>query len=360
MQNVVLYYSDLATGGSSDKEYRTQIVKQGNLYSVLFQYGRRGGTLQSGSKTSEPVSLEEAEKIFNRLVAEKTSKGYVETGEKSSAPAVLTESSKVSRTRFPRKNLTEVNQDDAEFYVMSPQYVMQRKYDGEFRQAEKLPDGSVISYSKLGEAKPFPKEVAEQLAQLPLNLFFTEGELVGNVYAPWDIFEADGDISTLIYAERSLILEKAISKAQLPNIASIKTWRTLRAKQAALAELKSKRAEGAVFKKLSTTYRDGGHVKFKFLKSCSAKVVDMGVKNHNNAVLALLADGKWREVGRVSMNGKDSRIKIGSIVEITFLYVGAGGRLYQPRIKEMRTDIKESECTFDQLEHAYKEGIVAA
>jgi len=65
-------------------------------------------------------------------------------------------------------------------------------------------------------------------------------------------------------------------------------------------------------------------------------------------VLELLKrDGKWAEVGGTSMIGKQKaarpRITVGSLVEIKFLYVGAGGRLYQPSVKCLRDDVEESE-----------------
>lgn len=43
------------TEGSSDKVYHAQLEAKGEGYTVNFQYGRRGGTLASGSKTPEPV-----------------------------------------------------------------------------------------------------------------------------------------------------------------------------------------------------------------------------------------------------------------------------------------------------------------
>lgn len=74
MKNISLYFKE----GSSDKEYHVQMVKSGKGVVVNFQYGRVGNALQTGTKTPEPVSEEEAEKIYNKLVAEKKRKGYDE------------------------------------------------------------------------------------------------------------------------------------------------------------------------------------------------------------------------------------------------------------------------------------------
>lgn len=74
MKKVSLYFCQ----GSSDKEYHVQLVKSGNDYVVNFQYGRRGNALQSGTKTLVPVSLGAAERVYDKLVAEKKAKGYTE------------------------------------------------------------------------------------------------------------------------------------------------------------------------------------------------------------------------------------------------------------------------------------------
>ena len=72
VESVSLYCNE----GTSDKVYNTAIEKESGGYVVTFSYGRRGGPLKSGTKTNNPVSLDEARVIFNKLVDEKTKKGY--------------------------------------------------------------------------------------------------------------------------------------------------------------------------------------------------------------------------------------------------------------------------------------------
>lgn len=55
-----------STEGGSDKLYHINLVKSGDLFLVNFQNGRRGGTMASGTKTKEPVSLIEAKKIADK------------------------------------------------------------------------------------------------------------------------------------------------------------------------------------------------------------------------------------------------------------------------------------------------------
>jgi len=75
VQSKSLYFKE----GTSDKEYHIQITQVHpalSEYLVNFQYGRRGNTLKSGSKTEAPVTLAEAEDIYDLVVREKIAKGY--------------------------------------------------------------------------------------------------------------------------------------------------------------------------------------------------------------------------------------------------------------------------------------------
>ncbi|NUO01386.1 MAG: WGR domain-containing protein [Saprospiraceae bacterium] len=77
--------------GNSDKVYHLSLLREGDLYQVYFEYGRRGAQLQTGFKTPAPVSLEVAEKTFNALLNEKTKKGYQPyEGPESSHPTTRT------------------------------------------------------------------------------------------------------------------------------------------------------------------------------------------------------------------------------------------------------------------------------
>jgi predicted DNA-binding WGR domain protein len=67
--------------GKSDKVYEVDLCDLGShhgkaRYLINFRYGRRGGRLYEGTKTKTPVALEEANKLFNSLVASKIDKGY--------------------------------------------------------------------------------------------------------------------------------------------------------------------------------------------------------------------------------------------------------------------------------------------
>ena len=64
--------------GSSDKVYQASIESQGELFVVNFAYGRRGSTMNTGTKTQTPVDYDSARNLFDKLVRDKQAKGYTE------------------------------------------------------------------------------------------------------------------------------------------------------------------------------------------------------------------------------------------------------------------------------------------
>ena len=71
-ESVSLYYKS----GGSDKVYNTSLEQKGKLWVVNFSYGRRGTSLNTGTKIDQ-ADYKTAKKIFDKLVASKTGKGYV-------------------------------------------------------------------------------------------------------------------------------------------------------------------------------------------------------------------------------------------------------------------------------------------
>ena len=69
---ITLYYRE----GSSDKIYHAAVEAAGTGFVVNFAYGRRGSTLQTGTKTAKPVEYAAARNIYDKLVFEKTAKEY--------------------------------------------------------------------------------------------------------------------------------------------------------------------------------------------------------------------------------------------------------------------------------------------
>lgn len=60
----------------SDKLYFVALVKSGDKYIVTTEHGKRGAPLKLSTKTPEPVSLEQAKKLYGSYVSSKRKDGY--------------------------------------------------------------------------------------------------------------------------------------------------------------------------------------------------------------------------------------------------------------------------------------------
>ena len=63
LPTTTLYYRE----GSSDKVYQCQIESAGERFVVNFAYGRRGSTMNTGTKTNVPVDFDSAQRIKARI-----------------------------------------------------------------------------------------------------------------------------------------------------------------------------------------------------------------------------------------------------------------------------------------------------
>jgi bifunctional non-homologous end joining protein LigD len=121
-----LYYSE----GNSDKEYHAEIVEVAGGNVVNFRYGRRGGSLTVGTKTSAPVDFAQAKKIYDKLVKEKTAKGY--TPDVSGSAYQGTENVGI-KTDFMPQLLNAITESETMACISDANWAAQEKMDGERR-----------------------------------------------------------------------------------------------------------------------------------------------------------------------------------------------------------------------------------
>lgn len=126
--------------------------------------------------------------------------------------------------------------------------------------------------------------------------------------------------------------------------------------------------EGLVLKDARSPYRPGGRtsewLKVKFVKTADCIVMDVRDDGKDSVKLGMIdnsdpakfPNGLLVEVGRSSLIGKEKNgvIAMGDVIEVRYLYVGAGGRLYQPTILRKRDDKAMHECTTDQMVYVNK------
>jgi len=353
-----LAYNDIASGGTSDKVYQVQLepVQHGEdfRYAVNFQFGRRGGTLQTGTKTPEPVAYDQAKSIYLKLLEDKTSKGYRANGETAHPGPVG--ATGPARTEWPVELLTEITSAEAGRFIRDPEYLLQEKVDGHRRQILKKAK-TIWSFNKKGEAVALPESTAAAVREIPMETVLLDGELIGDRFVAFDLIHCgDGELKPSYGMRFTHLLELIPRKDSLLSI--VRTFRTASpaARLAWIERLHKERAEGVVFKNAAASYRPGRsdqHKKLKFVKTCSAVVMAVGTNGKASIDVGLYANGQVIEIGTCSTMGKKIP-KVGQVVEVRYLYASAGRKLQQAIYLGWRDDIDANECTMDQLH--FKQG----
>jgi bifunctional non-homologous end joining protein LigD len=203
---ISLYFRE----GSSDKFYHAQIAPDGNdLYSVNFQYGRRGSTLQTGTETAAPVALAQARKIFDKLVAEKRAKGYTER--ESGVPYSGGELAN-RRFKYTPQLLNFIDEPAMFEHFRHPDWHMQEKMDG-VRQIV-VRRGDIVT---AGNRKGLTLAVSSAIVKAVLALdhdCVLDGEAIGDVYWPFDLLSFDENDITDRFLTYRLEVLTAILRAR--------------------------------------------------------------------------------------------------------------------------------------------------
>ena len=354
MENITLYYRE----GSSDKVYQAALESQGGGYVVTFAYGRRGTALATGTKTHAPVTYDEAKTIYERLVREKTAKGYT-----PGADGTPYQHSDKQASGILPQLLNAIDVEQLTELLKDMQHVMQEKYDGRRLLIQK--NGITITgINKLGVLTGFPAVVAEEL-QVAEADFLIDGEIVGEEYHAFDLLELDGeDLRGSTYGTRYLHLMNLLASFNHRHISLVESIYRPDLKEAKFHELKARNKEGVVFKRHDAIYTagrpnsGGPQLKFKFHETASFIVTKV---NGKRSVSLMLFDGdKVLPIGNVTIPPNHEVPKIGAIVEVRYLYAYRGGSIFQPVYLGVRDDIRAEECQLSQLKYKAEPACAAA
>ena len=337
--------------GSSDKEYHIQITEATAGFNVDFKYGRRGDALKCGTKNKAPLSLPAAEKLYNSVIKEKlnASPPYIEAG--ANANAVPVEQAVNSDIFIPHL-LKPIDEDEVEIYLNDDMYCAQEKKDGKHITID-IKANKIIVRNKNGKSI-----TSEDFKNNFLQDGFIDCEKVGDALFVFDIMRIKSrDITKLGYADRILALKEYISKytagvVMVPVI-------TKKFKRTLFNTLKNNGMEGIVFKKLDASYccgaRNDDMLKFKFTSTLSARVCK-GREGKRSIGLQLIdKNGKWINVGNCTIPINHKPPITLDIAEIRYLYAYKDGSLFQPVYLGPRDDVKEHECSMDQLKYKKEE-----
>ena len=266
MENITLYYKQ----DSADKVYQASIEPKDGGYLVNFAYGRRGSTLQTGTKTPAPVPYEQAKELYDKLVREKMSKGY--TPGESGTLYQHTDKQNQATGIFPQL-LNPITVEESAAFVNNPEWVMQEKFDGRRILLRKSEEG-IDGINRNGLIAGLPQTVVEAASALP-GTFILDGECVGDQLIVFDLLELNGnDLRGTSYRDRLATLMTLIP-ADGHHLRTAATAFETITKAYIFEELRQEKKEGAVFKKLSAVYAPGrpstggNALKCKFIETAS-------------------------------------------------------------------------------------------
>ena len=344
MNSVNLNYRE----GSSDKVYQASLQPKDSGWVVNFAYGRRGSTLTSGTKTSTPVGRIEAEKIFERLVAEKMKKGYRQ-GESSGSSYTVAEE---ERTGILPQLLNPMSEDEVEMLLDAPNLLLQEKKDGK-RFLLKKEAGVVTGINRRGMACGIPENILQDSRALPGD-WLIDGEIIGTVYHAFDLLEHEGSYRRHPLKERLVVLINLLASGQAPWIRFVAPITGKPMKRRFLENCREEGLEGVVFKRWDAPYipgrpnSGGDQRKYKFVQSAS--VVVTGKNGKRSVKMGLLDGERLVSAGNVTIPPGEIIPEDGQIIEVRYLYAfPESGALFQPVYLGERDDITREECTVTQL-----------
>ena len=345
-ESITLYFR----AGSSDKVYHAAVDERPGGYVVNFAYGRRGSTLQTGAKTHGPVSFDEAKKIYDKLVREKTQKGY--TPGANGTPYSGTDNAQRSTGILPQL-LNPVDEGHVEKLLADSTNWMQQKMDGK-RVIIQVGD-KITGINRKGLTIGLPESIVKSAAELCLPATL-DGEAIGDTFYAFDLIEFDRtNLRPSQYRARHEMLA-CLLKLKKGSIQLVPTYSTPEAKRDAFDRLKQANAEGVVFKNPNALYTPGRpasggpQLKFKFYATASMIVSKVNVGKRSIAIE--LYDGKRRvNVGNVTIPPNAAVPAAGSIADIRYLHAFRNGSIYQPLFLHLRDDVDANDCTTAQLKY---------
>jgi bifunctional non-homologous end joining protein LigD len=354
-ETIELYFQQ----GSSDKVYHLQLDSVEEEWSVNAQWGRRGLALQSDTKVSR-VAYEEAKRVYDRIIREKTGKGYriAQATTNGDTPISVGLPSVKEHSGHAPELLTPIEEPEALQLVQNASWWFQQKFDGR-RLAVQKADGQYSGINKLGQFIPIDSRLTKCLESVQAQAFLVDGEITDSRFHLWDLLSINGsDLRIQPYETRyaRLGLEfRGVDEA----LRVCETAMTPKAKRAFVKAMHESRAEGFVCKNRNAAYtggRAGQHFKCKFVTTSSfivgPKPAAKAADGHRSIALYLLEENRQRFMGTVGVPERYALPREGQIVEIRYLYChpGADGKLIQAKyFGKIRNDVVLGDCSVNQL-----------
>ena len=344
--------------GSSDKEYQLHLEASGDGFLVNFAFGRRGSPLKAGTKTQAPVAYDAAVKIYDKLLKEKTGKGYTEA--ESGMRYVGTDLESRDSGLTPQLP-TAIQPADVSTYEADPAWVAQEKYDGENRMIT-VSDGQIGGVNRRGLTCPVPAHWDANDLPHANGRTVLCGEDMGSELVAFDVVELDGNcLRHLGFIDRYAVLVDHAAKAGNPSWLKIAPLAiTAEEKKALLQRIIDEDGEGVVYKRANAAFDSGRSLnafKHKVQESSTFEVVK--VNGQRSVAIALYdAVGSLVPMGNVTVPANYPVPAVGALVEVEYMYRFEEGALMQPKYKGERCDI-EGPVLIDQIKRIKSKRLAA-
>lgn len=345
-KSVHLHYRE----GSSDKVYQVKLEPKGDGFTVDIAYGRRGATLNTGTKTQEPVDYDQAKHIYDTLVRSKLAKGY--TPNEHGTP--FEHSDKAGRFAGVQPQLLNpIDESAVARLIPDDNWCLQEKFDGR-RLLIRKNGGNITLINRRGLIIGGADNIVRESHDLPGD-YLLDGESVGETYRAFDLLEINGrDLRSIPYRKRLVALLNLLGSAQHPHIHCVDTAFDAPTKLRWVQELQAANREGLVLKRLDAPYTagkpasGGDQLKHKFYASLSAVVARQNPQR--SVEIRLFGDLGWVTAGNVAIPANHDVPPVGAVVEVRYLYAFVeSGILYQPVYLGPREDVTAGECVTAQL-----------
>src|SRR6478609_5610024 len=237
--SISLHYRE----GASDKVYQVAVEPKCDGYIVTFAYGRRGNTLATGTKTDDPLPLETATRVYDKLVASKVAKGYKPDGEAAAPYQQTGDEGRDSGLRC--QLLNPVDESDLSRLLTGRTHCLQEKHDGRRLMVRKCGD-TITGINRRGLVVAIPEPIREAMEHIPYDVLI-DGEAVGDTLHAFDLLEVKGnDLRQRRYLDRFAGLIMVIPP-HLPALRWVETAISPDDKTAMLVKHRKANSEGVVF-----------------------------------------------------------------------------------------------------------------
>ena len=338
--------------GASDKVYHAAIEPSGEGYIVTFAYGRRGTTLNTGTKTDHPLPLDTATTLYQKLVASKIAKGYKPDGE--TAVPYQQSGDEGSDSGIRCQLLNPIDKEEVSRLLTGTTHCLQEKHDGRRLMVRKQGD-QITGINRRGLVVTIPEPIRLAVALIPYDVLI-DGEAVGDTLHAFDLLEVKGqDLRQHRYIERHAGLLMVIPSNQ-PALRWVSTAINPNDKVEIYEDIRQSNSEGVVFKEVDAPFTagrpnsGGPQLKHKFVESSSFIVT--GHNEKRSVTLGLFDGNELVSAGNVTIPPNQEVPKKGTVLDVRYLYAfRESGSIYQPVYLGPRDDIPAAECTTDQLKY---------